>query len=459
MYSIVDIESTGGAYKGEKIIDIAVYNFDGKKITKVFSSLVNPGISIPAFISKLTGISNKMVEDAPSFSDIAGDVVSMTKGNIFVAHNVQYDYGIIRQEFKRLGYSFKRKKVCTVRFSEKVFPERDSYNLGTLCEDFGIQIHDRHRAAGDAQATVKLFKKLLKKDDGKVLENLLNHPFHITNFAPNVDIEMVKKIPDDTGVYYLFGEDNKVVYIGKSNNMRARVFQHLGEIPVNKDKRRMYHMVRDVKYELTGSELVALILESYEIKHHQPTFNKRQRNTNYAFGLYKSRDKRGYVNFKIKKRKAGDAPVAVFENTGIAKSVLDKWIVENRLCPKLSGRDLSQNACMQYQLKSKCQGACIGKEKVSRYNARVKKGIKRTFIYQKPDFLILSEGRSPQEVSAIAVRNNTFYGYAFFDEKTVKEKTTSELLEQIEGLNENPDADKIIRSYLKRNKLDEVIYF
>ncbi len=461
MYSIVDIESTGGAYKGEKIIDIAIYNFDGTKITKVFSSLVNPGIGIPSFISQLTGISNEMVKDAPKFEEIAKDVVDLTKDQVFIAHNVQYDYNIIKQEFKRIGYRFERKKLCTVRLSELLFPDRESYNLGTLCKDLGIEIQDRHRAAGDAEATVGLFDFLMKIDNApSIVDALIHRPYRTADFAPHVDIGVVEKLPEDTGVYYFFGKEDKPLYVGKSNNIRERTFQHLGKVPINKDKKRLYGLVESINYEITGSELIALILESYEIKRLQPKFNKKQRNTHYPFGLYKFRDKRGYINFRLRKRKENEEnkPIGVFENMGVAKAVLDKWIAQNKLCPKLSGRDGSKNACMSFHTK-KCKGACINKEKVSRYNMRVKKGVKRDFGYKKPNFLIISEGRSPIENAVTAVVDSCFYGYEFFDSATVKELSTKEILDKIDLFAENPEIDKIIRSYLKRNKLDDVIFF
>jgi DNA polymerase III subunit epsilon len=170
MFTIIDVETTGTVHKYGKITEIALYVHNGQRITDSFTTLVNPEIDIPIYITRLTGISNKMVADAPRFFEIAKKIVELTTGRIFVAHNANFDYQFIREEFSQLGYEFLRKKLCTVQLSRKFFPGRTSYSLGKLCADMGIKIENRHRAAGDALATVKLFEKLLAKnlETGKI---------------------------------------------------------------------------------------------------------------------------------------------------------------------------------------------------------------------------------------------------------------------------------------------------
>lgn len=164
MYSIIDIETTGGSPKTEKVTEIAVYIHDGTRVVNEFVTLVNPEKNIPAFITGLTGITNKMVADAPKFYEIARELVKLTENTIFVAHNAGFDYGFICEEFRQLGYTFKREKLCTVKLSRKLIPGLRSYSLGRLCSELGIPVHDRHRAAGDAMATVKLFEILVDLD-------------------------------------------------------------------------------------------------------------------------------------------------------------------------------------------------------------------------------------------------------------------------------------------------------
>ena len=165
MFSIIDIETTGNRYKYGKITEIAIYQHNGQRITGSYSTLINPEMDIPYFITELTGINNEMVKDAPKFYEVAKTIVELTMGRTFVAHNVQFDYKFIREEFERLGYEYNRKTMCTVQLSRRLLPGHRSYSLGRLCADLGITINGRHRAAGDALATVKLFEILLKKNE------------------------------------------------------------------------------------------------------------------------------------------------------------------------------------------------------------------------------------------------------------------------------------------------------
>lgn len=163
MYTVIDIETTGGSNNSGKITEIAIFVFDGEKITDSFVTLVNPECYIPPFISNLTGITNEMVAHAPKFYEIARKIVEITANKIFVAHNVGFDYNFIKKEFHDLGYNFNRKTVCTVVLSRKLFPGHSSYSLGKICNDLDININGRHRAEGDALATVELFRRLLIK--------------------------------------------------------------------------------------------------------------------------------------------------------------------------------------------------------------------------------------------------------------------------------------------------------
>jgi DNA polymerase-3 subunit epsilon len=169
VYAVVDIEATGGNHVKGKIIEIAIYIFDGEKIIDEYATLINPGIGIDWYVTKLTGISNKTVKDAPKFKAVAKKIATLVKGKIFVAHDVDFDYKFLKAELKRAGYDIDEPKVCTIKLSEKHIPSASSYSLGKLCEELGIHIpkEDRHRAAGDALATTKLLGMLLNKKKAK----------------------------------------------------------------------------------------------------------------------------------------------------------------------------------------------------------------------------------------------------------------------------------------------------
>ena len=225
MYAIVDIETTGGKFNEEGITEIAIYRHDGYQIVDQFISLVNPERPIQAFVVSLTGINNSMLRQAPKFYEVAKRIVEMTQDAVLVAHNAQFDYRVLRTEFDRLGYDFERKTLCTVELSKKLLPGHASYSLGKLVRALGIPISDRHRAQGDALATVKLFQMLIDRD---IEKSIVQSSIRID---PKKQIEpkllaLIEQAPSEIGVYYLRNQEGKLIYIGKSKNIKKRLTQH-----------------------------------------------------------------------------------------------------------------------------------------------------------------------------------------------------------------------------------------
>jgi len=252
MYTIIDIETTGGSPLNDKITEIAIYVHDGKKIIDEYTTLINPERSIPYYISQMTGITDDMVSDAPRFYEVARKIVELTEGNIFVAHNAPFDYRFIQSEFKQLGYSFDRDTLCTVRLSRKLIPGKASYSLGNLCTDLGIGIKDRRRAACDALAAVKLLELLLE------VNNAGDQPIHNATpdrkgLHPDFNLDILKKIPEETGVYYLYDDRGVLIYIGKSVNIRQRVLQHLATPKTNRAS-EMRSRIAEITYARARSK-------------------------------------------------------------------------------------------------------------------------------------------------------------------------------------------------------------
>src|SRR4030042_3543654 len=274
MYAIIDIETTGGSARLEKITEIAIYQHDGEKITGEYVTLVNPERNIPYFITNLTGITNEMVENAPRFYEIAKTIVELTEGRKFVAHNARFDYSFIRQEFKSLGYKFRRSLIDTVTLSRKLYPGYRSYSLGNICRELKIVINDRHRASGDALATVRLFEMLLERDreiNGNRSDLIRNT--RLSKLNPRLDISKIDIIPEEPGIYYFYNEDGELIYIGKSRNLQQRITTHLSNNTSNRTM-EMRDLIADIDWDLTGSELIALLRESFEIKDNKPFYNR-----------------------------------------------------------------------------------------------------------------------------------------------------------------------------------------
>ena len=270
MYAIVDIETTGGSSLIEKITEVAVFQHDGEKITGEFVTLINPERNIPYYITNLTGISNEMVEDAPKFYEVAKQIIEFTEGRTFVAHNARFDYSFIRQEFKSLGYNYRRNILDTVTLGRKLIPGHRSYSLGNICRDLGITINGRHRAAGDALATVSLFEILLQRDreiHGEYSGLIRNTK--LSKLNPKLDITSIETIPEDPGIYYFYNENHDLIYVGKSRNLQQRIRTHLSNNTTNRSM-EMRDQIAYIDWEVTGSELVALLKESSEIKRNKP---------------------------------------------------------------------------------------------------------------------------------------------------------------------------------------------
>jgi DNA polymerase-3 subunit epsilon len=367
MYAILDIETTGGKYNEEGITEIAIYRFDGHEIVDQFSSLVNPEIPIQPFVVNLTGINSEMLRHAPKFYEIAKRIIEITEDCIMVAHNALFDKRILTTEFDRLGYQFEKETLCTVELAKKLIPDMPSYSLGKLVRSLGIPLSDRHRAQGDAKATVALFKMLLDKDKSKeiITETLRKDPKR--QLEPKL-IDIIKNTPSETGVYYMRNEAGKLIYIGKSKNIKKRLTQHFTSD--NRKSKRIQLEVKSVSYEKTGNELIALLKESEEIKHNKPLFNRALRRTTFTHQLTSFEDEKGYINLKIEKADGRKKAITTFSNYQQAKTALFKITEEYQLCQKLTGLYNTANQCFNYTIEE-CFGACINKEPVAEYNTRV----------------------------------------------------------------------------------------
>jgi DNA polymerase-3 subunit epsilon len=266
MYAIVDIETTGGYAQNHRITEVAIYHHDGLNVTDVFHTLINPERNIPYYITGLTGITSEMVLEAPSFESIAKEIHHWLDGKIFVAHNAHFDYSFLKKEFEQAGINWQAKKLCTVRLSRKIIPGLRSYSLGSLAESLGVEITNRHRASGDASATVKIFDQLLHRDhDGQIMKALKRNSGE-TILPPNLPKEAFDRLPVKCGVYYFHDARGNVIYVGKAINIKKRIAGHFSGDAREWSRSRIRNEIHNISYELTGNELIALILESQEIR-------------------------------------------------------------------------------------------------------------------------------------------------------------------------------------------------
>jgi DNA polymerase-3 subunit epsilon len=394
MYAIVDIETTGGYAENHRITEIAIYHYDGIQITDQFHTLINPGRKIPHFITGLTGITSEMVSDAPAFEDVANEIYDWLKDRVFVAHNAHFDYSFLKKEFEHAGIQWNTKKLCTVRLSRKIIPGLSSYSLGRLAESLGIRILDRHRAGGDAQATAKIFDVLMKRDQHGVIVKALKRNSGETILPPNLPKEEFDKLPAKAGVYYFLDARGTVIYVGKAINIKKRIAGHFTGEAREWNRSNIRNEIHNITYELTGSELIALILESQEIRRLWPKYNLAQKYKVEEWGVYDYEDRNGYLRFGVNVVSRGTKPVITFSSKGDAWNFMWEKVKEYDLCPKLSGLQVAKGLCFSHQTGT-CKGACQGIEKAKKYNKRVQKAID-SFFEAGQTAALVGVGRRPE---------------------------------------------------------------
>ncbi len=450
-YAIIDIETTGGRAGRDKITEIAIVIHDGEKVVDSFESLVNPECKIPYGITELTGISQSMVANAPKFYEIAKKVVEITTGTVFVAHNVRFDYGFVQEEFRRLGYAYTRSQLCTVRLSRKAFPGLSSYSLGNLIQYFGIQVKDRHRAMADVLATVELFERIMAKQQNKEAANsMVNLGIVESKLPKNLTIDFIHSLPESCGVYYMHDEAGKVVYVGKSVNIKTRIASHFTEKSTKSAK--LQRLVHDITYELTGDELIALLLESNEIKRLLPPVNRAQRTRRFPYAVYYYYNDEGYLCFDHKKIMAKDRAkyhlLAEFPKAWSAKGHLEKMLEKYQLCGRLVGLNKGGTACFNAHI-GKCLGACKGEEKWTTYNLRAQKALEDiTTVFQK-DFFIIGKGRSAAERSVVLVERGAYQGFGYLDDS--ENVTLDSMRDCIKSFQGSPETTRIIQRMLSKD--------
>lgn len=453
MYAILDIETTGGQFNEEGITEIAIYKFDGHEVVDQFISLVNPEIPIQPFVVKLTGINNAMLRSAPKFFEVAKRIIEITSDCIIVAHNASFDYRILRTEFKRLGYDFQAKTLCTVELSKKLIPDQPSYSLGKLVRALGIPMSDRHRASGDAIATTKLFKMLLEKDVEKQLLNDFIKQEIQKGIAPKL-LDIVEHLPSKTGIYYIHNEKGDLIYIGKSRNIKKRINQHF--TGTSTKSKKIQREVFTVTYEETGSELIALLKESEEIKINKPIFNRAQRKSIFEWALYAEKDNNGYLNLCLQKADGRKKEITSFTTLQEGKNALFRITEKYRLCQKLTGLYQTNSDCFQYKIKE-CDGACIGKITPEEYNNRVQQFISEN-SFENQNKILIDRGRNVNERSAVLIENGIYKGYAFYDLNY--QVTHIDILKNILiPMQHNRDAKTIIQGQIRRSKTLKIISF
>ena len=401
-YAIVDIETTGGHASANGITEISVFVHDGERVIKHFETLINPQQLIPKFITSLTGIDNAMVADAPAFDEIADTLFEILNENIFVAHNVNFDYSFVKYQLKQSGYDLTAKKLCTVRLGRKVFPGLPSYSLGNLCRSLKINIANRHRAGGDAKATVKLLEYMLANGAMAHIDLMLKRTSAEHWLPMNLDKEVIDKLPSRPGVYYFHNSKDKIIYVGKAINIKKRVSSHFTHNDPDLKRQNFIRNIYKVSYRQCATELEAIVLESTEIKRLWPRYNKSQKQPLVKYALYSFEDNRGYIRLAIDKKKKNLPHLYNFNllNEGLVliKKMVDEFELNARLC-------FIDKTPFTKKEHEELEPPVI-------YNLKIKKALD-ALAENLPTFVLVDEGIKEEEKLCLLVERGSFWGMGY----------------------------------------------
>lgn len=432
MFAVIDVETTGGHLYDDRITEVAIYVTDGTKLIKSFSSLVNPERKITPFVVKLTGITDEMVSTAPTFGEIAQEVLDYTESCIFVAHNIGFDYSMIKREFKRLGLPFRRSNACTVQLSQLVFKNQPSYSLGNLTSNLGISLENRHRAFGDAEATALLLHKIIEEKGMSFVIDHSNANTQNIEFEGALTQEMIDALPEDPGVFRLLNEQNEVLFLKSAKNIFSEVSKFLLNEIKHSRFNDLFKNIASIDTQVFNSVIVSELQEIEEIRSVKPIYNKQSTTKSYPVGIYENTNLNNPALY-VERNPNGKA-LWRFINEKRAHQFLKKFIKENRLYPPtLPNND----------------------EVINKYRENVESALVRE-LYPMRNFFIIREVSFANTIYAIYIEDFVYQGYAEIDKEYYDGKLET-IKENIIYCENNPFVLKALQRYLRRKKSVKII--
>lgn len=460
-FAIIDIETTGTTALRDKIIEIAIIILEKDVEVARYSTLINPERSIPLEITRITGITNSMIEDAPRFYEVAKDIIKHTEGCIFVAHNVHFDYSFIQKEFAELGYDFTRKKLCTLQLAKRNFKGLHSYSLGNLIKYFDIAVDNRHRAMDDTVAAAEIFKRILALNpDYSMTTPIVKGLLQDVKLPPHIDRKTVDDLPETCGVYIMRNQLSYPVYIGKSINIRKRILQHFSQLDNKSNK--MLHLVSSIDYVETGNDLMASLYESKMIKDYSPEINRAQRNKSEPICIYYEKNNQGIYQIKQclddNSTNTNESALRYCASKNIAKRLIDSLIIKYSLCQVINQAKKESIMPCAERLNMHCYGICEQEESIEDYNARFATLIAENQSIFHTNFMIIDRGRTLLENAVVIVQDGYCRAIGYLD-RELSYNHIDEIKDQLEHYRPSIESNGIIRNYLKQNPKTKRINF
>ena len=384
----VDIETSGSNWQRSHIIEIAAIRVEAGEVVDEYKTLLNPGTPLPFWITKLTGITDGDLVDAPFFEDIAHELKTVLDGAIFIAHNVRFDYSYIKRQLESSGYKYNPDLLCTVRLSRALYPQNKGHSLEKIIARHNIEVESRHRAYADTKAIMDFADLAYKEHGHEAFHQAVSKQLKTKSLPPNLDEAYMKDVKNTPGVYVFENEFGQAVYVGKSVNLRSRVLSHFNADNKFSKEMKISQNTHKLRVIETGDELEALLLESKMIKDLLPVHNRKLRRNKSHAVIVKNQNEQGYTTLSVETKDIAEFAemeriYGVYTSQGKAKSALEDKRKTYGLCSKLLNLEGGKGACFMYQL-GKCKGACVGKESAALYNTRIEIALNRSKMESWP---------------------------------------------------------------------------
>jgi DNA polymerase-3 subunit epsilon len=448
--AFVDLETTGGDPRHHRVIEVGVVELDADGASREWSTLVNPGCRIPAYIEEFTGISNAMVEDAPAFARVADEVERRLAGRLFVAHNARFDYGFLCQEFRRLERRLRADVLCTVKLSRLLYPGEPRHNLDAVMERHGLTTTARHRALGDARVLSDLWQALNERWKPEELAAVVAQLSRRPTLPEHLPAELIDELPDGPGVYRFHGADDALLYVGKAKSIRARVLGHIAAGAGGGKDAKLVRLVRRIDWTETAGELGALLLEARLIKSEKPVFNRRLRGNDTLFAI-ELVEASGWLQAQVVPFDPTAASASrlfgLFRRRADGERALAEIVRSQQLCAKCLGRETAEGSCFGFQV-GRCRGACVGREPPARHNVRLQMALAALRIPTWPfaGAIAVTERDAAGQAQAHVFDRWSYLGTA--DGRTAGDEETVRRLVRTGQPVFDPDIYRLLRSFL-----------
>lgn len=455
--AFVDIETTGLSVTRDRVIEVGILRVENNSLVSSYQTVLNPEIHISPTIFGMTGITADEIEKAPAFYEVHENIQELLQDCVFVAHNVRFDYGFLRNEFRRLGITFASKHFCTVKLFRALYPSQRRHNLDSVIDMFGLQCERRHRAFDDAKVLFDFYQRIQKELPEEKILSAVKFAMKTPSLPKNISSEIVAGLPESPGVYIFYGADGAPLYVGKSVNVRDRVLSHFSSDHLSSKEMKLSQQVESIEAIPTRGELGALLKESYLVKKLQPIYNRQLRMARKVIVLKKITNDKGYHEVLLETADtiyAADAEniLAVFKSQRQAKAFLISLVKQYSLCEKLLTLQKTKTSCFAYQL-GYCQGACIEKEIPLRYNMRFVEAFSKNKIktWPFPGPIVITE----KDEDGDAFESFLIHKWCVLDNSKTGEFENTTSIERDYVF--DVDTYKILVQYLRKGKYERNI--